>query len=427
MAILQLAMDIFDLERALAIARDAAKYVDWMEVGTPLIKSEGMNAVREFRRAFPHKEIVADMKTMDVGAAEVEMAAKAGAGIVTVMGASDDSTIKEAVEAGKRYGAKIMVDILGCAPARAREVEKLGASYLCIHVGIDQQMRGADAMRELHALSQKVKIPIAVAGGINSESAPLLARAGASIIIVGGAITKARNVAKEAESIRRALASGKPVRAEIKKYGGREIRGAFLRASTPNVSDAMQRKGEMRGVRAIVEGVKMVGQAFTVRTYPGDWAKPVEAVDEAKEGDVLVIDSGGVGGGGKAVWGELATWSCVRKKIAGVVIDGAIRDVDEIRKLKFPAFARSITPTAGEPRGMGELRVEINCGGVSVRPGDWIIGDDNGVVVVPAECALEMANRALDVLEKENRIREEIKKGSTLAKTTYLKKWEKVK
>ncbi len=427
MVLLQLAMDIFDLERALAIARDAARYVDWMEVGTPLIKSEGMNAVREFRRAFPHKEIVADMKTMDVGAAEVEMAAKAGASIVTVMGASDDSTIKEAVEAGKRYGAKIMIDILGCPPSRAVEVEKLGASYLCIHVGIDQQMRGEDSMKMLRALSQKVKIPIAVAGGINSETAPILAKAGASVIIVGGAVTKAKEVGKAAESIKRALATGKPIRAEIKKYGEREIRDAFMRASTPNISDAMQRKGEMRGLRAIVDGVKMAGQAFTVRTYPGDWAKPVEAIDEAKPGDVLVIDAGGGGGGGKAVWGELATWSCVRKKIAGVVIDGAVRDVDEIRKLKFPAFARLITPTAGEPRGMGEIGVEITCGGVSVRTGDWIIGDDNGVVVVPAECALEMANRALDVLEKENRIREEIRKGSTLAKTTYLKKWEKVK
>ena len=109
-----------------------------------------------------------------------------------------------------------------------------------------------------------------------------------------------------------------------------------------------------------------------------------------------------------------------------MVIDGSIRDLEDIKKIRFPAFSRLISPTAGEPRGFGEINVPIKCGNVLVRPGDYIIGDPDGVVVVPKENAVEIANRAIDVMEKENRIRKEIQKGSTLSKVMEIKKWEKV-
>jgi 3-hexulose-6-phosphate synthase/6-phospho-3-hexuloisomerase len=141
------------------------------------------------------------------------------------------------------------------------------------------------------------------------------------------------------------------------------------------------------------------------------------------KGDVIVIEAGGQG---PAIWGELASWSCRVQGIEGVVIDGAIRDVEDIREMGFSAFSRLVSPTAGEPKGFGEINVEVTCGEVKVRPGDYIIGDDNGVVVVPKESAVEVANRSIDIREKENRVREEIKRGSTLSKVQKLKHWEKV-
>src|SRR5919198_6463346 len=111
--VLQVALDEMNLHRALQIATEAvAGGADWIEAGTPLIKSEGMNAVRELRKAFPHNEIVADMKTMDTGAYETEMACKAGASVVMVLAAADDGTIQEAVRAARKYGAKLSVDLL---------------------------------------------------------------------------------------------------------------------------------------------------------------------------------------------------------------------------------------------------------------------------------------------------------------------------
>jgi len=186
----------------------------------------------------------------------------------------------------------------------------------------------------------------------------------------------------------------------------------------------MHRGGVLSELHSIVLGKHMVGRAVTVRTYPGDWAKPVEAIDKAQPGDVIVIDAGGRT---PAVWGELATESCLQRKLAGVVIDGAIRDVDAIRALGFPAFARLSCPNAWEPKGFGEIGTPITVGGQRIAAGDWIIGDDSGVVAVPSERAVEIANRALDVLEMENRVRGEIRAGRTLSQVIELYRWEKAR
>ena len=130
---LQLALDFVDLHRALKVAEAAVPAgVDWIEAGTPLIKSEGLDAVRELKRRFPGKTLVADMKIMDAGRIEVEAAAKAGAQVIDVLGTATDATIKECVAAGKNYGARIVVDLIAVADpvARARQVEELGADYI---------------------------------------------------------------------------------------------------------------------------------------------------------------------------------------------------------------------------------------------------------------------------------------------------------
>ena len=424
--ILQVALDVLNLHRAMQIAKEAVEGgIDWVEIGTPLIKSEGMNAVREIRKAFPNLIIVADMKTMDVGGFETEMAAKSGANVVCIMGISSDSTIKEAIRVGKKYGTKIMADLMEICdkPKRAKELENMGVDYLCLHISIDEQMF-CEKNDDLKNVAKVVKIPIAIAGGINSETVSQVIKSGASIAIVGGAITKSPKVAESTSIIKKAMMENKVIKSELfKKYDKDELQNAFLKVSTPNIADAMHKKGVMKGIKPLSKGLHMAGQAITVRTADGDYAKPVEAIDKAKKGEIIVIDAGS---GHVAIWGELATWSCKMKGIKGVVIDGAIRDVDDIRKMNFPAFSKYTAPNAGEPKGFGEIGAEITCGGICIQNGDWIIGDDSGVIVVPQKRAQEIANRALDVKERENRLREEIKRGSTLSKVLKLEKWEKV-
>src|SRR3989449_4503674 len=171
----------------------------------------------------------------------------------------------------------------------------------------------------------------------------------------------------------------------------------------------MQKRGVMTGlVPRIKHGAKLVGRALTVKTADGDWAKPVEAIDRAKAGDVLVID---VAGGPPAVWGELASNSCIVKGVAGVVIDGAVRDLDTILELNFPCFSRHVAPHAGEPKGLGEIGSEIVCGGQKVHTGDWIVGDESGLIVVAGEGGVEMGDPALGGLERGDPVPEEVKSG----------------
>lgn len=426
--VLQVALDFVDLERAIEVAREAVEGgVDWIEIGTPLIKSEGLNAVRAMRQAFPNHTIIADMKTIDAGRTEVETAAKAGANIIDVLGASSDATIAECVDAAHNYGAEIVVDMIEVADPvqRAKAAEAAGANYIAVHTAIDVQMVGGDPFEVLGLVAEAVKIPVACAGGVNSETAALAVQHGAMIIIVGGAIIKSADARAAAAEIKEAMDTGVAKATTLyKRVDETSIREALEMVSTANISDAMHRTGDLQGIRPVLNGVKMVGPVVTVRTYPGDWAKPVEAIDVAGEGDVIVIDAGGQG---PAMWGELATHSAIQRKVAGVVADGAVRDTPDIRELGFPVYTKLIMPTAGEPKGFGEINVPIKIAGVRIHPGDWAVGDDDGVIIIPKARAAEFANRAMDVLEKENRLRGEILRGSTLSQVAYLEKWEKRK
>ena len=423
--ILQVALDILELDRALQIASEAVEGgVDWIETGTPLIKSEGMNAVRALKDNFPGHTILADMKTMDTGALEVEMAVKSGADIVILLGSADNSTIADARRAADKYGAKLMCDLISVPDpvARARELEEMGIDIINIHVGIDMQMVGITPIELLRQMRNEIHIPIAVAGGLDASSSGEVVLAGADIVIVGGNIIRSPDVTASARNIRQNIDAPMPA---VKDRGSieAETRQLLTRVSTPNISDAMHRKGAMYGLFSVNPGLKMVGPAVTVQTFEGDWAKTVEAIDTAQPGDVIVIYNGG--SDRVAPWGELATLSCLNKGVSGVVIDGAVRDIDDIRRLEFPVFTRAVVPNAGEPKGFGEINAEISCAGQTVRPGDYIVGDDNGVVVVPKERTYEIARRSVEVEKNESRIRDEITRGSTLSKVLRLEKWEK--
>ncbi|MCD6474170.1 MAG: orotidine 5'-phosphate decarboxylase [Thermoplasmata archaeon] len=423
MALLQVALDLINGKRAIQIAKEALEGgADWLEAGTPLIKAEGMEIVRQLSRL---GKVVADMKTMDVGSVEAEMVAKAGASVISILGLASDETVKEVVEAARKYGIEVMVDLLGVKDVerRAKEVEKLGVDYICVHTGIDEQMLGESVFDALEKVARVCSIPVAVAGGINSETAGEAVRKGASIVIVGGAIIKAEKVKEATQNIKKAMQGARIESKLFRKYKSEEIKKAFKMVSTCNICDAMHNRGAMRGIKPLKAGYKMAGKALTVRTIDGDWAKVIEAIDMADENTIIVVEEHG----DKAIWGELATNSAVVKKIEGVVIDGSIRDVDHIKKLDIPVFYRNINPEAGEPKGYGEIGTEIKCGGQVVKKGDWIVGDDNGVVAIPKEIAVEIANRAMNVMERENRIREEIRRGSSLAKVLELRKWEKAR
>ncbi len=424
---LQVALDFIELPRALKVAQAAvAGGADIIEAGTPLIKSEGLDAVRKLREMFPAATIVADMKTMDAGRIETEAAAKAGANVVTVCGSAGETTIKECVEAGRHYGCEVAVDLLGVSDpvGFAKKMSALGVAALGVHCGIDLQMRGGDPLGLLKQLRGEVELQLAVAGGINSETAAAAAAAGADVIVVGGAITKAVDPKAATADIRRAIDTKKAVATKLfKRTSAENIRELLSTVRTSNISDGSHRLPCLEDIGPLMPGIFACGPAVTVRTFPGDWAKPVEAIDIAKPGDILVIDAAGQP---PAIWGELATESAKNKGLAGLVVNGAVRDTADICRLEFPVWTKLVVSHAGDPKGLGEINQPITISNQRICPGDWIVADDDGVIVLPKDRAVEMANRAADVLEAENRIRAEIRDGkSTLAKVVNLLRWEK--
>jgi 3-hexulose-6-phosphate synthase/6-phospho-3-hexuloisomerase len=134
--IIQISLDVTTIDEALDLARAALRAgVDWLEAGTPLILAEGLHGVRALHKEFPDAPLVADLKTMDGAGLEAEMMFKAGADMVVVMGQAHDASIIEQVKIARRYGGKVMCDVMLCPdkPRRAREAQDLGVDYIIVH------------------------------------------------------------------------------------------------------------------------------------------------------------------------------------------------------------------------------------------------------------------------------------------------------
>jgi regulator of RNase E activity RraA len=181
----------------------------------------------------------------------------------------------------------------------------------------------------------------------------------------------------------------------------REVVDAFAAHDAAKVGDSMARHGIMHHlIKPISPGMRVLGTAVTVLTRPGDALYVAHAADVAGEGDVIVVDSGGFPD--VSIIGErIAYYMQVKRGIAGIVVDGAVRDVRGIRELNFPTFCSSVTPRIFGSQGPGAINVPISCGGVPVNPGDIVLGDDDGVVVVPREDAPRVARLAEEHLAGE--------------------------
>lgn len=184
----------------------------------------------------------------------------------------------------------------------------------------------------------------------------------------------------------------------------------FRAVRTPWVSDAQASFGVMdAAIKSCVPGAIAAGPAFTVMCYPGSIITVHKALAEVKAGQILVIAGDGDDRG--ALLGELMVGACAARGLAGAVVDGAVRDLAEIRASSFPTYARSATPRVGTNRRVGLTQVPVSCGGVAVSPGDWVLADDDGVVIVPAANAESVLSAAEAYPAKEAKIAERIAAG----------------
>ena len=185
------------------------------------------------------------------------------------------------------------------------------------------------------------------------------------------------------------MASGFRVYTNIDRSAA-ELAEQFKSYPTGNVADCMNRLGAMSyEIRQFCrKGLKMSGVAITVNARSGDNLMIHKAANMAQEGDVIVIANGMERN--RSLLGDILVKVCKSKGVAGIVVDGPIRDLEEIYRMDFPIYATGSTPGGPFKEGPGEVNVSISCGGICVQPGDIIYGDDDGVLVIPKEDAREI-------------------------------------
>ncbi|MDA8228324.1 MAG: RraA family protein [Desulfitobacterium hafniense] len=187
---------------------------------------------------------------------------------------------------------------------------------------------------------------------------------------------------------------------------------------TSNITDALDKLGLDGGcldIKPIVQGARMVGTAYTVHYIPCGPVKGTvgDYIDDVNPGDVIVIDNGGRTF--CTVWGDLLTLLATKKGIEGTVIDGVCRDVPTIRELKYPLFSKGHFMVTGKDRvEVDAVQIPVTVGGIKVCPGDILVGDENGVVVIPQDKADEVYKIAVEIDEAEEGIASLISEGYTI-------------
>lgn len=208
MPLLQVALDFLSIDDAIKVASVSKDYVDIIEAGTPLIKSEGIRVVETLKENFQAKQIVADLKIMDAGALEAKMAFDAGADMISVCAQASIETVREAIKETRKWDKKVLVDLIGSRDwlSRAMELKHLSPDYFCMHTGLNEQAKGKKPFEGLKGFME-IHIPYCIAGGIRPEDIPLIMPFEPSVIIVGGYISRAENPEKAARTIKEVMES----------------------------------------------------------------------------------------------------------------------------------------------------------------------------------------------------------------------------
>ncbi|MFS0553448.1 RraA family protein [Brevibacillus sp. 179-C9.3 HS] len=176
---------------------------------------------------------------------------------------------------------------------------------------------------------------------------------------------------------------------------------------TTCISDTMQGLNNMDpAIKPLKEEYRVAGRAFTVKMPVGDNQVVLQAIREATPGDVLVIDA--KGDTYRAIAGDFVVGLAQTMGISGIIVDGVVRDIQGIKELNYPVFCKGTTVAASGKAGMGEINVPISCGGTTVHPGDIVVGDADGVVVIPQAAEQEILKQALDKVEKDSRRAEKV-------------------
>lgn len=190
-----------------------------------------------------------------------------------------------------------------------------------------------------------------------------------------------------------------------------ELLSEYREFVTPHLSDNMNRLNAVdASIRPIHKSGKLVGSAFTVKTRPGDNLMVHKAIDMAGPGDVILVDAGG--DLTNSIMGEIMVRIAMKNGVEGFIIDGAIRDSGAIHELNYPMYAKGVTHRGPYKDGPGEINVPVQIGGTIVNPGDVVLADEDGIVIVPHEYAESLVEKVRKTMDMERNIMDSIENGT---------------
>jgi 3-hexulose-6-phosphate synthase len=191
--------------------------------------------------------------------------------------------------------------------------------------------------------------------------------------------------------------------------------------SSCQISDAFNeiahRSGALYNLKS-VNNIKTWGKITTSRTDSDDWGTITLAIDEAKKGDVLLIETSDMDA---AIWGELASTCARNEGVKATLVYGCVRDLDALLHMDYPIFACGFRPNAGKALGLGEINVDLELESMKISPGDFLYGDESGVVIIPKEFFTQVMNKTFEIKLKERKITDMLNSGKSLSQIVGLK------
>lgn len=266
----------------------------------------------------------------------------------------------------------------------------------------------------IQQITSTTKKPLGITGIPNEESITKVISFGVSLINLDFDENTCQNIQEQLQRMKSLLnqieKEEKPI-ADWKKFHEKILKDKLSQISPTQVCEVYNKPIYCDKIYPLLRFTKICGKAYTIKVWAGDYKSVIKLLLQAPEDSIVVIDAGGTG---SAVWGALATEIAIKKKIQATVIYGAITDINYIRNKNLPCYISAINSMTSEQGGTALCNIPIQIGNVTIHPDDWIFGDDNGVICLPAWDAFSVVEQCLQQSSKTRNMLQEIAENNDI-------------
>jgi len=387
---LSVSLEFLHLENAIFCAEQSVSAgVDIIEVGSTLLKSTGLTSIKVLRERFPDVTLVADMKVQCNVKSEIKAVADAGANSVTISGNVSSEIWQQSLEVAKEQGVGVILDFRDIARPQQLINRGIPEGFQTIMLSIKEP-----SFALLQKTTSALTTPVGVQGVEEEDAIVESISLGASTIGIRFSDAKEKSIQDAVKSILKILSNAKRTFPKDPMALHEEQLLQLLEQVSPSdFCEVSERPCFLENVYPVQKYTKIAGKAATLKVWPGAEMAVLDFLMKMESRCVLVIDAGGRGA---AVWGQMATEIAIKKELVGVVVYGSIKDVNKIREKGLPCYTSSITPIIAKDQDSSfSENCPLKIGEVFVKPGDWIVGDDTGIISISQDEIFFKTNEAL--------------------------------